>query len=83
MRNNSKEDIDFKASIIIYILGMIALLVIICAVALIPAFLLILAVNFMLEVAGSASTIPLTFWSVLCVAIILSALKSIFRSKKE
>lgn len=79
MKNNNHQEV----SIAIYILGIIALFLIICALALIPAFLLILAVNFMLGVAGSASTIPLTFWSVLCVAIILSALKSIFRSKKE
>lgn len=54
-------------------------LIIIFLVSLVPAWLLMLSYNFIVEIMGFSHTIPITFLSVVCVSIILMIIRSIFK----
>lgn len=63
------------------IVGLIVL-VVVFLVCLIPAWLLLLAYNYVVILVGHPDwEIPITFLSVVCVAFILAAIKSVFKSK--
>lgn len=65
------------------LLIMLAILVVVFFIALIPSWLLLLAYNYLAEVSGHASAaVPVGFWSVVCVAIILGVLYRIFGQRK-
>ena len=63
------------------ILAVVAVFVLAFLITLIPAWLLLLAYNYVAEVMGHADiTVPVTFWTVVCVSFILAVLRGIFSS---
>lgn len=64
-----------------FIVGLI-FLVVIFLICLIPTWLLMLAYNYLVVLAGHPTwEIPVTLLSVVCVAFILTAIRGIFKSK--
>lgn len=61
---------------------LIIVFMIILTIMLIPGFLLVLVINYFLNVFNSEYIIPLNFVSVLCVSFLLSIIRSIFSRKK-
>lgn len=58
-------------------------LVMIFLIMLLPTWLLLLAYNYIVTLMGHVDwEIPVTFWSVVCVAFIISVLRSIFSGGK-
>lgn len=65
------------------IIIMLVVLVIVFCIALIPSWLLLLAYNYLVEVSGHATAmVPVTFWTVVCVAFIIGLLYRIFGRDK-
>lgn len=66
------------------ILAVIIVFVIAFLIGLIPAWLLLLAYNYVVETMGHADiTVPVTFWTVVCVAFIIAVLRGIFSSSSS
>lgn len=63
------------------IVAVVSFFVIAFMLSLIPAWLLLLAYNYVAEVMGHVDiTVPVTFWTVVCVSFILAVLRGIFSS---
>lgn len=63
------------------IVAVVSFFVIAFMLSLIPAWLLLLAYNYVAEVMGHADiTVPVTFLTVVCVSFILAVLRGIFSS---
>lgn len=66
------------------ILAVVAVFVLAFLITLIPAWLLLLAYNYVAEMMGHADiTVPVTFWTVVCVSFIIAVLRGIFSSSSS
>lgn len=66
------------------ILAVVAVFVLAFLITLIPAWLLLLAYNYVAEMMGHADiTVPVTFWTVVCVSLIIAVLRGIFSSSSS
>ena len=54
-------------------------LIIVFLVSLVPAWLLMLSYNYIVEIMGFTHTIPITFLSVICVSFILMFIRSVLK----
>lgn len=70
--------------VLVGIITVIVVFVIIFLIGLIPASLLLLAYNYIVEIMGHADlAVPVTFWTVVCIAFILVVLRGIFSSSSS
>lgn len=66
------------------IVAVIGVFVLAFLITLIPAWLLLLAYNYVAEAMGHVDiTVPVTFWTVVCVAFIIAVLRGIFSSSSS
>ncbi|MCC5410270.1 hypothetical protein NWUPM3A1_198 [Escherichia phage vB_EcoM_3A1_SA_NWU] len=66
------------------VLAVVIVFVLAFLISMIPAWLLLLAYNYVVEMMGHTDiTVPVTFWTVVCVAFIMAVLRGIFSSSSS